>query len=372
MKIKLTHKDISEVSNKLGKLITGNLAIPVLKGILVKAEESAIMFTASDGTDTIIVRLQVEGETRQVIEAGSIVIAREALAIAKKLTGEIVLKLDGTNLLVEQDKSKFSFPTMAADEYPLINTDNAKLKYIISGAEFESFVKKTTFAASDSDSRPVLQAVNMSFSKEEKRYCSTDSHRLALVTSEGDESIPEDERFEINVPAKSLEQAVKSFDLTKDVIMMATNNDITLANGNTIMICRLIEGNYPDTRRLIPDSTPFTLRINRKELMDALEILQSLDKSGVVKLTVGTLFVELLASGEGNRGIREIAFEEWNGEEKFSISFSSKYILETLKSYEGATSINLGLTDVMKPIILTNPKDDNSLQLVLPIRNINN
>lgn len=368
MEFKLTHKDIIEVSNKLGKLLTGNVALPILKGILVQTEENAIMFTASDNTDTIIVRIQCEGEARHVIEQGSTVIAREALSVAKKLIGEVTFKLDGTNLKIEQAKSKFTFPTMEADQYPMVNPNNPKLKYIISGTDFENMVKKTTFAASDSDSRPVLQAVNMCFSKEEKRYCSTDSHRLGLFTSSGDESISEDERFEINVPAKSLDQAMKSFDLSKDIIMMATDSNITLANGNTIMICRLIEGNYPDTRRLIPESTPFNLLLNRKELIDAIEILQSLNKTGVIKMTVGTMFVELVASGDGNKGSREIAFEEWNGEEKFTVSFSAKYVLDILKSFEGLGSVKLGFTNPMRPIIFTNPKGLDTLQLVLPVR----
>lgn len=369
MEIKLSNKDVIEVSNKLGRLITGNSAIPVLKGILVQAEESSIMFTASDGTDSIIVRLKTDDTTRKVVEQGNVVIAREALAIARKLTGEVVMKLDGTNLLVEQDKSKFSFPTMSADEYPKVDSDSPKLKLVLAVGEFETLVKRTIFAASDSNSRPVLQAVNMSFSKEERRYCSTDSHRLGLVMSDGIESISELDRFEINVPAKSLEQALKSFDLDSEVILVASDNDITLANGNTILICRLLEGNYPDTRRLIPENTPMNLQVNRKEMIEAIELLQSIDKTGTVKLSVGSLFVEFAASGGGNKGTREIAFTEWNGEDSFAITFSAKYVVDALKSFDGSNTVQLGFTSVTHPIIITDPKDVNSLQLVLPVRN---
>ena len=365
MKFTLPKTIITEITGKMGRLMTAKSSIPILSGILVQVQSDCILFTVSDGTESLIHRLPVNEENGVVVEEeGSSVFVKETLDITKKMKGDIVFDSDESRVIVSQDKTSLEFSVALASEYPKIAIENTKNPLTFDGKEFEKIVKKTAFAVSTNDSRPVLTGVNMTFG-ETNSIVSTDSHRLARY-----ESGASDTEIQITVPATVLEHALKSFDLTESVMIFPSSNQIGLVNGNTILISRLLEGNYPDTARLVPAEFKHELVLNKDELISTLDLLAVVAENGVVQLNVNGLFVELSAKGSTSKGKKEFFYESYQGEEGFKISFSAKYLLESLRTFS-TDSVKVCFVEPMRPFVIkpvSNEDTTTELQLILPVR----
>lgn len=361
MKFSINEQIIKEVMKRLGKVVSTGAKIPILSGILVEAQEKIILFTGSDGTESVIHRVPVKEGLCTVEEEGKAVISKDAFETAKKLKGIITFELDTNVIKVLQEKTVLSFAAMNHEEYPQIASVPQTKPIVLTGKEFEKLVTKTAFAASQSEARPILQGVCMTFSKEGNQFVATDSHRLGKVTIGQSE-----QDCKVVVPSKVLTNALKTFDLEKEVFLFPGEENLALANGNSILFTRLLSGTYPETSRLIPKEYKVgELVINRQELLDALELLSGMDN--VIKFEIGKLFVKISAKGDISTGEREIAYEEFTGEEDFKICFSAQYVMEALRTIE-SSSIRIGFVGNINPFVITPVGPSNELQLVLPVR----
>ena len=363
MKIAIASQKITEAIKKIEKPLVAKSPVPILSGALVQAENNCILFTGSDGTDTIIYRVPVEENTVEILAEGATVLPKEALDVTKKLKGIITIEIDGTKAIISQDKLKLEFGCMDAEEYPKIEGVKT-MPITFSGEEFSHIVSKTYFYASESEVRPILQGVKITISKDGNTFVATDSHRLGYITFgkyDGEHSLV--------VHAKTLENALKIFDLNSDVMMFPEESHIALCNGNTIYKSRLLDGNYPEVKRLIPNEFQSELVVNKQELLDSLEIFSTISNNGTITLTIGGLFVEIKSSSETTRGQREISFESYDGEDGFQISLSVKYLMKTLKAIN-SNSVKLCFNGSMKPVVIKPMTDEAELEihLILPIR----
>lgn len=364
MKFSIPKTTITELLGKIGRLMTAKSSIPILAGVLVEVQNDCILFTVSDGTESMIHCIPITEDSGIVVDGnGKSVFSKDTFELCKKLKGDIVFDVADTKVTVSQNKTSLEFSIMSADEYPNVAIENTNKAITFEGSDFESIVKKAGYAASKSDSRPVLQGVHMEFG-ETNSFVSTDSHRLAKL-----ETGASTEEIQITVPANVLEHAIKSFDLSQQVLMFPSSNQIAFANGNTILYSRLLDGNYPDTSRLIPKEFESELVLNRTELIETLELLAILGTNSVVNLSVTGLFVELSAIGTGAKGQKEIVFESWTGEEGFKISLSATYLLDAIKTIT-TSSVKIGFTGSMRPFVVTpvTEQPTSELQLILPVR----
>lgn len=367
MKFIITDVEINEAIKKMGRLLTAKSAIPILAGVLVEAKKDCILFTASDGTESIVHRITLSQEDgAEIVEEGKAVFTKETFDVSKKMKGSITFETIDTNVIVSQKKTNLTFSMMNAEEYPDVVVPSTTKPLILSGQMFSNIVSKTTFSTAKSEVRPILQAVNMTFSKESNVFTATDSHRLSQVctnsTGENEETLA------LAVPGSILDQALRIFDLSQDVVIVPNEQSIALGNGNTILYSRLLDGNYPDVSRLIPTEFEMDLVVNLEELIGGLELLQALNDNGVVNLSLDGLFVKLLAKGTGAKGIRELVYESYEGSEELNISFSSQYALDALKRID-SSSVRLRFNGSMKPFVIvpTDGKIEN-VQLILPVR----
>jgi len=363
MKFLLSSELVQEAMAKIDRVLKAKSSIPILSGVLFEAKENCILLTASDGTESIIHRIPVEDGAAIIEKEGTSVFSKDCLDVVKKLKGLITFEAEGHVLKITQEKTNLEFSTLDPSEYPKIAIEQSSQPITFSGKEFGEIVSKTAFAVATSEVRPILQGVNMTFSENGNVFSSTDSHRLAQVKSgsfHGD--------INITVPAKTLVNAVKSFDLSSDVILFPSDVNVAFANRNTIFYSRLLEGAYPDTSRLIPREYDSNLVLNKKEFQESLELLMLMTKNDVVKLKVDGLFVEIIAIEDLSKGSRQLAFESYDGDENFVISFSAKFVSEALKTME-STSITIGFNGNLRPFVIRPVEEDLSeLQLVLPVR----
>jgi len=379
MKFNLDKTILDGVITKLGKVLS-NSTIPILNGVLIQATEEFIVFTGSNGMESIIIREPVNRENGvEVIETGAAVLPREIFNVTKKLKGviEFATNDDCTQIHIQQKRTNIDFSIMSAEEYPSIIESKPPLNsFKIPAKEFEEIVRTTSFAASDSDARPVLRGLHFTIDKKGcYKVVATNSHRLAQTCSPT--PITEEDVNSFTVPANALEQAIKSFELKGDVAIATYPNKIALVNANAIVYSSLLEGNYPQTDRLIPSGDSHLILV-REELIDALDILSAIkDKERGISsalMIVQQNSITLESKTGTSRTQQEIQILSNQGVElDFKMVFDVKYALDALKALN-TQHVKMEINGSNRPFIFHNvfesdaSKEMQTLQLILPMR----
>ncbi|EPR28620.1 DNA polymerase III, beta chain [Geobacillus sp. WSUCF1] len=234
----------------------------------------------------------------------------------------------------------------------------------------KTVIRQTVFAVSTSETRPILTGVNWKVEHGELVCTATDSHRLAMrkvkIESENEVS------YNVVIPGKSLNELSKILDDGNhpvDIVMTA--NQVLFKAEHLLFFSRLLDGNYPETARLIPTESKTTMIVNAKEFLQAIDRASLLAREGrnnVVKLTTlpgGMLEISSI-SPEIGKVTEQLQTESLEGEE-LNISFSAKYMMDALRALDG-TDIQISFTGAMRPFLLRPLHTDSMLQLILPVR----
>ena len=197
----------------------------------------------------------------------------------------------------------------------------------------------------------------------------TDSHRLALRKAKVQSNTQE--TYNVVIPGKSLTELSKILDDSQELVhIVITENQILFKTKHLLFFSRLLEGNYPDTSRLIPSESKTDVSVNTKDFLQAIVRASLLGegKNNIVKLsTVGTKNIEISSNiPEIGKVVEEVQTEIIEGEE-LKISFNAKFMMDALKALEG-TEIKVSFTGAMRPFLIQAQHDDSMLQLILPVR----
>lgn len=358
------------------KAISSRAAIPILTGMKVEATADGVTLTGSDSDISIESYIPVEEDGNiyvENIEEGSIVIqARYFPDIIRKLPEKTVeIQTDEQfNMMINSGSAQFNLNGQNAEEYPQLPKLQVDESFEIETNLLKSLIHQTVFAISTMETRPILTGVNIQLLNKTLNFTATDSHRLAL--REVPLSNAEVEFSSIVIPGKSLNELYKILSDTDETITIsATNNLILFRTKNLYFLSRLLDGNYPETARLIPDQSQTTIQANTKELINTIDrasLLAKEERNNVVKLTtLENHLVEITSnSPEVGQVAEELKVHSIEGEE-LKISFSAKYMLDALKAIEH-DEVTISFTGAMRPFIIRPVDNDQILQLILPVR----
>ncbi|MFZ3590518.1 DNA polymerase III subunit beta [Bacillus sp. DJP31] len=359
------------------KAVSSRTTIPILSGIKIVATEEGVTLTGSDSDISIESFIPVEADGSEIVEirqSGSIVLqARFFSEIVRKLpldTVEIEVQ-NNLQVAIRSGKAEFHLNGIDSDEYPQLPQISEEQVFSLPADLLKHMIRQTVFAVSTSETRPILTGVNWKFENGELHCISTDSHRLAFRKAliESSHSIPP---ANVVIPGKSLNELSKILDDTTDhVEIVITEQQVLFKMKNLLFFSRLLDGNYPDTSRLIPTESKTDIFLNSKELLHAIDRASLLAREGrnnVVKFSTfedGT--VEISSdSPEIGKVTEGIQSEKIEGEE-LKISFSAKFMMDALKAIEGS-DIKISFTGAMRPFFIQPVNDNTTLQLILPVR----
>lgn len=357
------------------KAITSRTTIPILTGIKIVATEEGVTLTGSDSDISIESFIPKEENETVIVEIqrpGSIVLQAKFFSeIVKKLpTSQVELEVDNLQTVIRSGKSEFNLNGLDSEEYPHLPQISEENIFKIPTDLLKNIIKQTVFAVSTSETRPVLTGVNWKIENDDLICIATDSHRLALRKAKIDANT--EQTFNIVIPGKSLNELNRILDdHNEPVEIVVTENQILFKAKHILFFSRLLEGNYPDTNRLIPTESKTEIVVNAKEFLQAIDRASLLAREGrnnVVKFsTIGQDVIEISSfTPEIGKVVEELVSESIHGEE-LKISFSAKYMMDALKALEG-TEVKINFTGAMRPFVINPLNDDSILQLILPVR----
>ncbi|MGG0668956.1 DNA polymerase III subunit beta [Sporosarcina koreensis] len=375
MKFEIMRDWLLEGLNDVMKAISQKVANPILTGVKMDVNEKGLTMTGSDSDITICTFIPVEQDGEQiirVIEPGSIILQAKVFSeIVRKLpTNDVIIEVENMQTHIQSGKSEFHLIGSNSDEYPVLPNVKDEYRFSLPSDLMKSIIKETVFAVSQQETRPILTGVHWE-TDEEKLVCvATDSHRLARR-----EIVPEmmpESPFSVVIPGKSLQELNKILPDNTDLVeIVIADQQVLFKSRNVLFYSRLLEGNYPDTSRLIPSEYKTTVQVNGRKLLQAIDrasLLAREDRNNIVRFSAeGGNTIEVSSNSPEIGKVEElIEALDVNGED-LKISFSAKYMMDALKAIEGQ-DIAIHFTGAMRPFILKSMESDAILQLILPVR----
>lgn len=378
MKFTIQRDLLIESVQHVMKAISSRVTIPILTGIKIEASNEGIKLTGSDSDISIESFIPVEDDgvvNVENIEPGSIVVQSKYFPdIIRKLplkTVEINTTED-FQVNIMSGGSEFHLNGQDAEEYPQLPVLHTENSFELSNDLLKELIKQTVFAVSNVETRPILTGVNMFLEDNQINFVATDSHRLASRKLPFELKDNQLSFKNIVIPGKSLIELNKIIEDNDDTIQISvTENQILFQTKNLYFLSRLLDGNYPETSRLIPDQSKTTVTTKTKELLQAIDrasLLARENKNNVVKLETkdGNNLEISSHTPEVGQVSEEVKSESIEGEE-LKISFSAKYMIDALRIIE-SEFVKINFTGAMRPFIIKPDNDENILQLILPVR----
>ncbi|HEX6593314.1 MAG TPA: DNA polymerase III subunit beta [Bacillota bacterium] len=366
---------VASIQNVM-KAISQRTAIPILTGMKIEAKRSGIVLTGSDSDISIEAYIPTEEDGTiyvENIEEGSIVLQAQYFSdIVRKLPeNTVTIEADRQlNVTIQSGKSIFKLNGQDAEEYPQLPTLETEHSFEIQTDLLKTLIKQTAFAVSTMETRPILTGVNLTLKDGLLNFTATDSHRLASRDIHINNT---DLQFSnVVIPGKSLNELNKILADSEEMVEISVaNNQVLFRTKQFNFLSRLLDGNYPETSRLIPNQSKTTINVQTKSLQDTIDrasLLAKNESNNVVRLTTkDQQTIEITSkSPEIGKVTEDIVVDPIEGEE-LNISFSSKYILDALKTMD-ADVVNIQFTGAMRPFIIRPKTDEPILQLILPVR----
>ncbi len=371
MKISIQKSILTEKIDYINKGLSTKSPFPLLTGIKFDVTNDEITLTSSNSDIAVQTKIKVaEGIT--VEQTGSVVIpGKYFIEIIKKIdeTQIDITVINNIYINIKTKKSDFNLNGFIASEYPIINFETSEENKIFSikQSELSKMINQTSYASSTSENRPILTGVNLSIVNNKITFTATDSFRLAKKIIDVDSN----KEVNVTIPGKSLKDLsfiISESDAKIDVFQ--TNNYITFKIDDVIFQSRLLEGNYPETSKLIPLEHGLKIKVDRNKLIHAVEravivVTEGL-KSHVKIITENKQIVLHSDSTEIGKLVETVDALEFDGSD-IKIAFSAKYIIDALRSLDN-DKVELFFTGEVRPFIIKNENDNSNIQLILPVR----
>lgn len=365
MKISTYKMDLAAGLNKLVKIIGGKTVMGILNNVKIVAEKNKVELI---GTNLDLIGI-VTLDNATIEEEGSTLLDYKILhTFIKKAKSDIItIENSSDKATVTSDKVNFKINSFDAMDYPLL--PNLEFKEIqLTNEEFKKAIDNTGYSIGISDSRPILKAINIKANSNGLKFVSTDSHRLGYYKLELNSDI---EELEVNPVGTGLNLALKLLDKkNKSNVKMKFNNVYTVLQfDNMELYVKNIEGNYPETDRLIPDTFKTEIELCKNELLELLPQLSIFSKNeanNAIQLNFENNNVELSFTSKdvGSISSNVKMFDGYG--DNLVITFSLIYLEEALKALESNT-VRFKFNGKMRPFTIEGDQKGEK-HLVLPIR----
>ena len=351
------------------KAISSRNLIPILTGIKFDLKEEGLYLSASDSDISIRTFIKKEDIT-DIKETGSIVISGKYIVeIIRKLPdADISIEVvDGFNMIVQTTGSEFNLNGIDPNEFPNLDLEDTKNPIVLNPVTFKNIVNQTFFCTSISETRPLLTGINFKLNNDMLEVIATDSYRLARKQIELKDKYEND--FNIVIPSKNLVELSRMLDDDKEnVYLHIFSNKVLFKYKNIIFLSRLISGTYPVSSNIIPNDFRIDIECNYSDLYDMIDrasLLTSDKDKNTIKLTLKNKELMISSNSPEIGKVEEKVAIDNDGE--ISISFSSKYMLEAIKSFN-SEKVHILMNNDNSPIIVKSDEEISLVQLVLQIK----
>jgi DNA polymerase III subunit beta len=364
MKLVTTKQALVDCLGIVNKAVSSRSSIQVLSGVLVEARDDGIVLSATDME--ISIRASLVG---QVERAGSLVVpARIAGDIARSLPqGEVTIEQrpGETQVEIRAGESLFDLHSLPAVDFPQLPTFTGD-RFTVGRVAFLETVDRVAPSASRDETRPVLTGVLVHLAKHSVRMVATDSYRLSVKETPLESSVSGS--FEAILPARTLLELSRIAGGVTDqtIAVLATENQMLFEVAGVSLISRLIDGQFPNYRQLIPETFDYEVAVDHDELLEAVRRIGLLaQKNAPLRLHFSSNTLTVSAESQDVGKAHETIPIQYSGED-LEIGFNPEFLEAGVASVK-ESPVYLRFISPLRPGLVKGVGDD-FLYLVMPIR----
>jgi DNA polymerase-3 subunit beta len=345
-----------------GRAATGRTGtLPVLSGLRLELVGDRLTITGTDLDLTIQLEVAVGGE----VDGGVVLPARLSADIVRSLpNGKVDVTADEDDVKISGGRSQFSVRPLSLDDYPRTPTP-ASSAVTLDAAAFGQALRQVVRAASTDEARPILTGVLLTAENDGLRLVATDSYRLAVRDLPGVSVLGADQK--VLVPGRALAELQRLLGAGGELTLRLGERDATFELGSTRLTTRLIEGEFPNYRQLIPQSHPNTLTVERDALLEAIRRVKILARDATpvrLQISAGGLKLTAITQDVGN------ATEELDASAEgadLTVAFNPDYLAAGVEALD-TQQITLSTIDGLKPAVVRGVDSADYLYLLMPVR----
>lgn len=368
MDITVSTQDLNNLINKMQNVVAQKATVPILSNVLIEADSSGLIFTATDLT--VVIRCRTSG---QVVQGGATTLPAKRFAqlIRELTTAQLEISSNSNEVTtIVAGTSRFKLNGMSKKEFPSLPDFSSSFSFRMKQSDLKDMLYRTSFAVSKEDNRYSLTGVLMQISNEVATFVGTDGKRLARAQIAIENPIPF--ASQSIIPLKAVDEILKNLGDEGEVSISLMADKIAVEADQILILTKLLAGEYPDVERVIPEQTDINIALHREELMCLLRqvslFIANPNHSVRFSFTPGELKLSAtdMEIGEGN-----VAMPVNYQGPKLDIAFNPKFFLDILNHCK-AEVVNLGLTDAYNPGIITDGEGSahplSSLFVLMPMR----
>lgn len=363
MKLQVTQENFSKALGNVAKVASGRNTLPILSNVLIKTVDNRVCIAA---TNLNIAITHYIGS--KVGESGAITVpARLAQDLVSSMpSGVIDLKLDGTKLHIKTDKHNSVINGTPADDFPIMPQIKQGVSWSVLSRDLKNALNQVVFSASSDDTRPILTGVNFHTKDKFLYVVATDSYRLSEK-----KVCPINIEININIPSSSILDLLRVISDNDEEIKI-TNDDqqVLFKSGDIELVTRLIDGTFPDYRKLIPSGDyQNTATVNKSELVSIVKVssLFARENAGSVVIEISQEAKQISVKSVASQLGENVATADADASGDGQITLNSKYVADGLSAIE-AKEVFIGFNGKLDPVIITGKGDKDYTHVIMPLK----
>lgn len=363
MKFRCDGLELSEAISVVSKAISSKTTSQILEGIKMVCEDDKLVLSATD------LEMSIEKTIRAEVETNG------ETVVPGRLFGEYIKKLTNQQLeceLNERNQLKITYTDsegclqcMEINEFPQIKELEKDSYFEISKEDFKSMINNVFYAVAQDDSRPILKGILIETEGTNIKAVAVDGCRLSISNKKLAMSTSD---FKIIIPGKNLNEIVKMMDNEGNIKIYVHSNNIMVDLGDTIVINRLIDGQFINYRQIVPKDFLTVVTINKEQLEDAIDrasVLSRIDKNNLVKFDIKEKNLMLTSNSEIGNTKENITVGVKGND--LTISFNSKYFSDCLRVIDNPY-VKINFNSQIQPCVITPCEGEDFVFLILPVK----
>lgn len=368
-------KDLQNGVAAVEKIVTTRSTLPIIGYILFETSKTGLKISANN------LEMGIElGVKAKVIKEGAILIPAKTLSgiVSKLPDTKVEFKLMEKGIIkVSYDESNFSIHTLPPDEFPVLPKIKEGKTISLDPKRFISMVKQTIFAASNSEDKYVLTGVLVELGKSaftgdtsNIRMVATDGYRLS---KRGEIlKIKDEQKLSVIVPARALQEIMRVMETDRgeeEVSLTFSNDQISFRYHDTYLVSRLIQGQFPDYKQVIPKKSNTKILLKTKSFLESSEraAVIAASSANIVRFEIKNGKLHLFATTPDVGTVDEVVEAEIKGETKSQVAFNIRLISDVLKVVE-TERVTVELAESLGPGVIKQESESDFLYIVMPIR----
>lgn len=362
MQLQVTQENLNKALGTVARVANARGTLPVLANVLIKTVDGRASIAA---TNLDIGITQYIGA--KIVEDGAITVPARLMQdfISSLPSGVIDLKLDDAKLQIVTEQYQSVINGVSAEEFPVMPAITEGQTWKIGGAQLKASLQQVIMAASTDEARPVLTGVYVHASDGKLCMAATDSYRLAEK-----ELMPSEDKISLLIPVTAMQDVLRIVnDFDDEVTITSDEQQVLFRAGDVEVVARLIEGKYPDYRKLIPAKFGVTATLKRADLLNVTKVSSLFARESAGSITIHVdeetqkLSIRSVASQLGENTATAEAKIAGTGD----ITLNSRYLLDALHALGGA-EVQFCFNGKLEPIVLTDPGQADYTHLIMPLK----